>query len=106
MGSGSRPSHRIAQLNLEKNLDRSANPLNANNLVGTKVAKLRNPELPLLSPKSLYLHCIFIVSVKGSASLSLSLYLHCICIVSVKGSASLSLSLSLYLHCLCKRISV
>merc|ERR1712203_555386 len=33
-----------------KNLDRSANPLNANNLVGTKVAKLRNPELPLLYP--------------------------------------------------------
>merc|ERR1712211_152484 len=47
--SGNRPSHRIAQLNLEKNLDRSANPLNPNNLVGTKVANQRNPDLPLTS---------------------------------------------------------
>merc|ERR1719192_659457 len=45
-------SHRIAQLNLEKNLDRSANPLNPNNLVGTKVANQRNPEIPLTSPTS------------------------------------------------------
>merc|ERR1719192_2032492 len=45
-------SRRIAQLNLEKNLDRSANPLNPNNLVGTKVANQRNPELPLTSPPS------------------------------------------------------
>merc|ERR1712039_1137188 len=50
--NGNRPSHRNAQLNLEKNLDRSANPLNPNNLVGTKVANQRNPELPLTSPTS------------------------------------------------------
>merc|ERR1712211_221537 len=50
--SGNRPSHRIDQLNLEKNLDRSANPLKPNNLVGTKVANQRNPELPLTSPTS------------------------------------------------------
>merc|ERR1712039_1145454 len=47
-----RPSHRIDQLNLEKNLDRSANPLYPNNLVGTKVANQRNPELPSTSPTS------------------------------------------------------
>merc|ERR1712117_546385 len=41
-----------SQLNLEKNLDRSANPLNPNNIVGTKVANQRNPELPLTSPTS------------------------------------------------------
>merc|ERR1711988_1528165 len=38
-----------SQLNLEKNLDRSANPLNPNNLVGTKVANQRTPDLPLTS---------------------------------------------------------
>merc|ERR1711885_84394 len=41
-----------SQLNLEKNLDRSANPLNPNNLVGTKVANQQNPELPSTSPTS------------------------------------------------------
>merc|ERR1712211_140882 len=35
-----------------KNLDRSASPLNPNNLVGTKVANQRTPELPSTSPTS------------------------------------------------------
>merc|ERR1719192_1222627 len=50
--NGNRPSHRNAQLNLEKKSGPFCKPLNPNNLVGTKVANQRNPELPLTSPTS------------------------------------------------------
>merc|ERR1712117_594112 len=52
-GGGGACQARCSSLNLrKKNLDRSANPLNPNNLVGTKVANQRNPDLPLTSTTS------------------------------------------------------